>query len=456
MAVVMPATAQETEESAIDGFTFGVFPKIAFDRYNGLELGGWGAVYDFGNRGNYPNPRQQIFVEASGSTKGSQHYVLSYDNRFLIPGIRFTFSASYSDDKALGFYGFGGYKSCYDAGLPESYYMMSRKSPYGKLDFTGRITGNLYWKFGYHFRYFILDEYSHDELAEMPYGKSLFAWYKALGFIEADECSGGMTSAWRAGLMFDSRDAEGDPSRGIWAEAFMEWAPKWMGTNKAYGRYYAVMRQYVPIVRNKLTFAYRASVQGFIGKPGFYALPCEPVLGPGWDHEGFGGYNTIRGVMRNRIQGQATCCFNTEIRWKFYNTTLLGQNLSFGANLFFDGGRVLKDYTDISVNASTWSWPVAEGLFPEHLTKGGVEKFHLSGGAGLKVILNRNFVISLDYGRAFNRQDNRNGGTLYFNSGFIFRQKQKQLLNEKVFPIRPGRSFAPDAGMHQRVFPAYR
>ena len=397
LALALPAAGQdnETKEIAKTGFSFGGFPIVAFDQDKGFQLGALANVYDFGKGNWYPNPRQQLYVEASWFTKGSQLYVLSYDNRFLIPGVRFSFAAQFSNEKALDFFGFNGYKSYYDASLPTAYYKLSRMMPYGKLDFTGKITEHFYWKFGYHFKYFILDEFASDNLQELPYGKSLFGWYKDLGFIEAGEYKGGMTSAWRAGLTIDSRDVENAPTRGVWADAFVEWAPKWMGTNKPYGRYYAVLRQYFPLAGDKLVFAYRANVQGFIGKPAFYVLPFESVLGPGYDRDGFGGYRTIRGLMRNRVQGQVICYFNTELRWKFLNTRVLNQNLSLGANAFFDGGRVLKDYVDVSVDGAAWQSMIAQGRFPEQLTKGGPETFHLAAGGGLRFILTKNFIIAV-------------------------------------------------------------
>ena len=419
LLAVLSAAGQEKTMPEQSGFSFAGFPMLGYDADNGLRLGLATNVYDFGKSG-YPNPRQQVFAEASWSLKGSQAYVLGYDNRFLIPGIRFTFAAQYADDKAFDFYGFNGYQSYYDAGLPSSYYRISRKHPAAKLDFTGKIAGNLYWKFGYHFHYFIIDEYQNENLQEVPYGVTLFEWYKKMGFIASDEFSGGMTSAWRGGLCYDSRDAEAMPSRGIWADAFMEWAPKWMGTNKPYGRWYFVWRNYLPIASDKLVFAYRADVQGFIGSPAFYVLSFDPVLGPGYDREGYGGYNTVRGLMRNRVQGKTVCSFNTELRWRFLDREVLGQHLAFGANAFFEGARVLQDYGDVSVNGTVWSGPIAEGRFPAQLTRGTAERFHLTAGAGLRVILNKNFIIAVDYGRAFNRQDNGKGGALYFNTGFLF------------------------------------
>jgi len=423
LALTLGASAQGKKEVEKTGFSLGAFPIVAFDQDKGFQLGALANIYDFGKGGWYPNPRQQLYLEGSWFTKGSQLYVLSYDNRFLIPGVRFSFAASFSNEKALDFYGYNGYKSYYDSSLPTAYYKMSRKVPYGKIDFTGKIVGKFYWKFGYHFKYFIIDEFQSDNLKELPYGKSLFAWYKDLGYIAPDEFKGGMTSAWRAGLCYDSRDVENAPTRGIWADAFMEWAPKWMGTNKPYGRYYVVLRQYIPFMKNgNLVFAYRANIQGFIGKndPAFYVLPYESVLGPGYDRDGFGGYRTLRGIMRNRIQGKSICYFNTELRWRFLTVQVFKQNLTFGLNAFFDGGRVLKDYHYREISEDTWKGSVSEGKFPEQLVKTAPEKFHLAAGGGLRFILNKNFIIAVDYGRAFNKQDNGKGGSFYVNTGYLF------------------------------------
>ena len=414
MASSLCAQVRELQETPKSGLSVAGTPILGYDSSRGLELGLLANLYDFGKDTRYPNPRQNLYVQAAWYLKGSQRFVLYYDNNFLIPTVRFTFEAEYTNDQEYDFYGFGGYESYYDASLPAAYYKISNKTPAAKLDFTGKIKGNLYWKFGYNFKYFIIDGYQGD-LSQLPYGLSLFDWYKWLGLIEYDEFNGGMSSSWRAGLSYDSRDAENSPTRGLWVDLGGEYAPGWMGTNKPFGRYDFTWRHYVPLHGGDLVLAYRASVQGFIGKPGFYMLPFNTCIGTGYDRSGFGGYNTIRGVLRNRIQGQAVCFFNTELRWKFYNTVVLGQNVSLGANLFFDGGRVLQDYADVSEDPAPWT----DVNVPSQLFNGTSESFHLSAGAGLRFILNRNFIISLDYGRAFNSQDNHRGA-LYLNTGYLF------------------------------------
>ena len=70
------------------GFNFGPLPVVAFDADKGLQLGALLNIYDFGDGSLYPNTRQKLYLEASFFTKGSQLFVISYDNKFLIPGVR--------------------------------------------------------------------------------------------------------------------------------------------------------------------------------------------------------------------------------------------------------------------------------------------------------------------------------------------------------------------------------
>lgn len=46
------------------------------------------------------------------------------------------------------------------------------------------------------------------------------------------------------------------------------------------------------------------------------------------------------------------------------------------------------------------------------------DKPHCSGGAGLKIGMNENFIVSIEYGKAFNRQDGNSG--FYINMNYLF------------------------------------
>ena len=379
------------------GLSFGPLPIVAYDQDKGLQYGALLNIYNFGDGSWYPVPKSQWYLEASFFTKGSMLFTVNYDNRTLIPGVRFCINGMFQHEKALDFYGFNGYQSNYDASLASAYYRIGRSVPYFKADFTGEILPHFYWKAGYHFKYFAVSSFKPDGNT-VP---TLFDLYLADGTIPADQADGGISSSLRAGLMYDSRDFEAAPSRGIWAEANLEYAPGWLGTSTPYVKYYAAFRNYLPIVGDRLVFAYRLNVQGFLNDPAFYMLPYETVLGYGYDRDGFGGYRTIRGIVRDRIQGRSICYFNTELRYRFIDFHLFNQNVGLALSGFCDGGRVLQAYGGGALNRET---------------------FHVAAGGGFRFIMNRNFIIAVEYGVPFNAQD-RNGtkfGSLYINTGFLF------------------------------------
>ena len=76
------------KEIVKQGFNFGPLPVVAFDADKGLQLGALLNIFDFGDGSEYPNTRQKLYLEASFFTKGSQLFVINYDNKFLIPGVR--------------------------------------------------------------------------------------------------------------------------------------------------------------------------------------------------------------------------------------------------------------------------------------------------------------------------------------------------------------------------------
>jgi hypothetical protein len=163
--------AKETSKKEIvkTGYNFGPLPAVAFDADKGFQLGALLNIYDFGDGSTYPNTRQQWYFEASFFTKGSQLFVVSYDNRFLIPGVRWSSALTITNEKAMDFYGFNGYMSHYDADKVaagkdksnhEAYiytpkYRVNRLALLFKSDFVGNIWDKkLFWEAGYHLSYF--------------------------------------------------------------------------------------------------------------------------------------------------------------------------------------------------------------------------------------------------------------------------------------------------------------
>lgn len=404
------------------GLSFGPLPIVAFDQDRGFEYGALLNIFNFGDGSSYPTPLSTWYFEAARYTKGSEQYIVAYDNRVLIPGVRISAAAQVTNEKALDFYGFNGYESIYDATAPTSFYRIRRTVPYFKVDFTGNLgkVKNLYWKAGYHFHYFKMGESSANAASSFT-PSSLFQVYRQLGIIPGEDAEGGFSSALRLGLMYDTRDFEAAPSRGIWAEGHVAFAPEFLGTSKGYTKFNLTFRQYLPLYHDRLVFAYRLNFQGFIGSaPAFYILPYDTIMGPMYDRDGFGGYRTVRGLMRSRVQGINTGYFNTELRWKFVDFKVFKQNITLGLSGFFDGARVFKG-VDL-MNHSTSFLPIdlnTKDYF--NFSQDGKlnDSFHLSAGGGFRFIMNQNFIIAVEYGKAFDKQDNSKGA-LYINTGYLF------------------------------------
>ncbi len=447
----------ENKEKAISkkeitkkGLNFGPLPAIAFDADKGFQLGAILNIYDFGDGSHYPNTRQQWFFEASFFTKGSQLYTISYDARYLIPGVRFSATLTATNDKAMDFYGFNGYMSYFDhervkAGKKQDdmyqytpYYRVNRLAILFKADFTGNIWQNkLFWEAGYHLSYFDQGAIvrskinkNKDENKKYPDSEpTLYEQYRKWGLIKDSEADGGWNSTVRLGLLYDTRDKEGAPSRGIWAEAHVMLAPKWLGTTNPYYKYSATFRHYVPIVkRDILTFAYRLNYQGTFGKEApYYILPYFTTMGQSYDRDGMGGFRTIRGIMRNRVQGLDMAAYNAEIRWRFVSFTLWKQNIAFGLNLFSDGTMVTKNY-DMSFGrrpeefASKADYDAARKEYDDYMAQGLTsDRPHITVGAGFRFIMNQNFIVCAEYGMPVGPHRKQDGsGAFYINTGYLF------------------------------------
>ena len=351
--------------------------------------------------------------------------------------------SGYYKDAALDFYGFNGYESNYitsktmfDDGMaqylpdkagekleakgkfPKGFYRFGRDLIKAKVDFTGEIAKNFYWEAGYNFSWAQTSDFTpkgYEVLAgpQFEHGTTLFNLYKEWGIIPADQANGGLISSIRAGLMYDSRNVENNPTKGIWAEAHVIAAPKFLGTTDPHYKFCVTMRQYLPIVQDKLTFAYRAAYQGTFGKNApWYAMPFYTNMGPKADNDGFGGYRTVRGLMLNRVQGQDVGFYNAELRWRFIDFKLWKQNIAFAISGFTDGAHVFKGY---DMKNKTGKYP---DLYEKFVNANKKDGFHGSAGAGLRFIMNQNFIVALEYARCFNKQDGN--GAFYINTGFLF------------------------------------
>ena len=96
---------------------------------------------------------------------------------------------------------------------------------------------------------------------------------------------------------------------------------------------------------------------------------------------------------------------NFEFRYTPFHTVLFNRNLGIGFNLFEDMGIVTNQFKiHQSLNGQSFDY------------QAGHEKMHYAAGAGIRFIVNHNFIVALDFGRALDKRD----GTKSFDIGLDY------------------------------------
>ncbi|MCL1973967.1 MAG: BamA/TamA family outer membrane protein [Bacteroidetes bacterium] len=429
MAVISGFSARAQKEDIVKkGISLGPLPVVSFDQDKGFQYGALLNLFDFGDGSFYPTPKQQWYMEASAYTKGTQQYFLTYDTKHLIPKVRMSVATTAVFDKAMDFYGLNGYQSIYDPDEKSAFYRLERLALSAKADFVGNLWKNkLFWQAGYYFSRYRYRPVDLEKInkgkneADQFWGETLYEKYVNWGIIAPEEKEGGTTSALRLGVMYDTRDFEAAPASGIWAEANLTLAPGFLGTTHGFARYMVTFRHYIPVVSEKLTFAYRLNYQGSIGSLPYYIMPVFSNIGKEYDRDGIGGYRTVRGIMRDRVQGLDVAFFNAELRWKMIGFHLWNQNIYLGLNAFLDGATVTRNY-DLTI--PDYLYPrggSSEPLLDDYnhfINTTKSDRLHTAAGGGFRIVINRNFIIAVDYAKTLDKQDGKGG--LYINTGYLF------------------------------------
>ena len=465
------------------GWNFGALPSVAFDADLGFQAGALTNIYFYGDGSQYPEYIHSIYAEAAYTTKRYGIFRINYDSKYLIPNHRLTLDATYQPDAMCDFYGFNGYQSVYNqdfhkwndnpdkmnssAYQSRAFYKYKRDLFRFAADIEGTIWKNIKWNAGLGVLGYAINECDIDMLngrknkyeldengnptnskAMNPNVEGLYEKYVKWGLIDEAEAKGGWHPYLRVGLTFDNRDQRTCPTRGIYADAFFTYTAAFREQAAAgynHLQFNFNFRHYVPIYRDRVTFAYRVGTQNNIaGKSPFYmntylnTLFIQRVM-----YEGLGGANSLRGIMRNRILANGFAYANVELRCKVARFDIGKQHFYIGLSPFFDLGVITQPYElDEAAIKEGYLKDVAEALLPSqdpnrpvpplqlgeyfaldeegHIDQSKVYMPHMAAGLGLKVAMNENFVLSVDWAMALNKQDNAKWANFYIKMGYLF------------------------------------
>jgi len=414
-------TYNEKGEIIKKGWNFGPLPVVGYDADLGFQYGVTCDIFNFGDGSRYPRYNYKFNVEASRYTKGSGVFRFYSDMPYVVKDTKLFFDVTYFYAKKYEFFGFNGFEaSTFDPyagieGVKSGYHFINRN----QFRFVGSMqrpffgVPNLNWTAGLAYYNTKVGRINMEGYENQV---TLYENYVNAGIIKEDEAQGGNTTQIRLGMVYDNRDHNSDPTKGIYAEATLVGSPDFID-RKGYSNlsYTFLWRQYIPVYKDKLTLAYRLGAQNrIVGQTPWYMINnLNTMFFQKMYTEGLGGAVTMRGVNRNGVLGEGFAFANVELRWRIIGFQFINQNWTVALTPFFDAGMVTQKFREEEMIAA--ETPTTE-MMPIYYS-GNKESVHMSAGAGLKLIMNRNLVVSVDLGKAL---DNRDGEKLKTFVGFNY------------------------------------
>lgn len=433
-AAALGLSAQDNSKEIVKkGWNFGPLPVVGWDSDLGFQYGACLDIFNYGDGSNYPSYNYKMNLEASTYTGGSSLLRCYGDFKTLIPDGKLFFDCTYFNAKKFDFYGFNGYASPYLGSdfirsnnpleqitdTKSAFYWMRRNQFRLVTSVQRRITGDLHWAAG--FGYYNIQT-GDVRLEGYENQVTLYDLYCESGLIRPNEAHGGNVLQLKAGLVYDTRDHDSDPTRGVNIEATLVGAPDIID-RKGYSNlgFTFIGSHYVPVWKDRLTFAYRLGVQTKLAGeiPYYFINNINSLFFRKVYTEGLGGNASVRGINRNGVVGNGMAWLNTEFRWRIVNFRFINQNFHIALNPFFDMGQVIQPYR-LEEQKIAYEKLVDK---PNSHDNGNVfysedkEKLHATAGCGVKIVMNRNFVISFEMAKAL---DNRDGNKLWNNIGFNY------------------------------------
>jgi outer membrane protein assembly factor BamA len=202
---------------------------------------------------------------------------------------------------------------------------------------------------------------------------------------------GGWVSLIQTALIYDTRDFEPDPTKGIYFEAANEFSNKIIGSQFNFNKLFFQGRMYKKLPVGKRTvLAGRIGVGTIFGdKAPFFEF--QDQWSPDGSINALGGKQSLRGYRSNRFLARSLAFANVELRARIADLKLGKQNFGFGLAPFFDAGTVRDKWQYLNFS-----------------------KIKISYGAGARIAWNLSTILFFDYG--ISKEDK----LFYFGIGQVF------------------------------------
>lgn len=403
LAAISLSAAAQKQEIVKTGLNFGPLPAIGYSSDLGWHYGALTDIYWYGDGSKYPDYIWKANVEASWYSKGNSVYHAFFDAKHVVPGVRLSADITYLGNKTTNFYGFNGAASVYDYTRDKitdgkGFYLMKRNVFRVELTAQGKFgQSNWGWVAGAMFNSYKTGHAVNKGL-DTNVDYSLYDLYVDHGVIPEHEALGGNHLEFKAGVVFDTRDHENNPTRGTNLEAFFYGSPDILNGRSGadprnhYLKFALHFKQFFTLVPDRLVFGGHLATQLLVaGNAPFYTLQTiQPINRKNIITDGLGSTLTVRGTAANRFLGNGYAWANLELRWSFVRFKLWNQNFTLATNPFLDMGMVVQPYNMEALKK-----------LGADVYSGNSEGLHMGAGLGLHIIMNQNFNINFEVGKDF-------------------------------------------------------
>ena len=284
----------------------------------------------------------QISLSFKGGEKGVQIPVHMDFVKLDFPGLaggklRLGLGFHYDQVNNSGYFGVGNkapyLRSWWDSELNRTVqpvsrtYQYMRQEPKLRVSFRYRLQTNLELALGLRFMWMRITPFEDSKLAADMDG--LYGLQDHFGLQFA------------AGVIYDTRDHEYNPVKGIYVESSLRFSPG-MDNNLHYGAFGTDARFFVPILGPQLSFATRLMLDMLFGNVPFYEMARAGAFEP---IEFIGGRMGLSGIPEGRYHGKIKVGANLELRSQIFPFRIKKYRGMFGTAFFCNIGRVWADYS---------------------------------------------------------------------------------------------------------------
>ncbi len=312
------------------------YPRLYYTPTNGLAVGLYYAQFrplGFEDWDAPPPYRASLSIDGLISMSGTGR--LGIEGKFpkLVPGWRFELRLWMRREARQNYFGIGNATEADGDNVTDAqpyYYRQDRKRMYARGTVQREIVRGLRALAGFHIERFRIDTLE---------GPSLYGNQVVTGLVPSPDRAT-VDASVRIGLVFDSRDDEVDPTRGVQIEAVYSHADSTLMGDVSYTRITVIAAGHVPLTE-RVSLGARIVGQGMGGAPPFgtyYSIETSDAA-----FQGLGGPKSHRGLAADRFLGEDKLFGNFDVRYR-----AVGERHLFSGNFvgFLDVGRVFEPGAD--------------------------------------------------------------------------------------------------------------